>query len=342
METKNNQLTLIMSESGLEKSKSNYLLEKFQAFFEMADEWEKKVEQIKVTSREQVAEMKMAREGRLFLKAKRIEVEKARKELKEQSLREGKAIDGVANILKSLIVPLEEKLENYEKFAELEDARIKEENRMRRHEMLIPFGIDVSSFDLGGMSEETFFNLYDMSKKNHEEKIENEKRAEAERIEREKREVEERERQRVENERLRAEAVERERKIAEEREKAEAERRAIEERARIEREELKRIAAEERAKQEAILNAERKERERIEAEIRAKAEAEERVRKEKEAEERRVKRAPDKEKLIALSLHLQAMNLPEVSSDEAKNILSGVKNLLEKISSYINLKINLL
>ena len=49
----------------------------------------------------------MAREGRLFLAQKRIDVEKARKALKEQSLRKGQAIDAIAKFLTSLIEPTE-------------------------------------------------------------------------------------------------------------------------------------------------------------------------------------------------------------------------------------------
>ena len=45
-------------------------------------------------------------------------LKKVRKELKEESLRKGKAIDGVANIIKFLIEPVEKYLEDQEKFIE--------------------------------------------------------------------------------------------------------------------------------------------------------------------------------------------------------------------------------
>jgi len=125
-----NQLALIVSESGLDESKAAVLLENFQGFFELAGEWEQKAKVLVVTNESQVAEMKMAREGRLFLKEKRVAVEKTRKELKEQSLREGKAIDGIANVLKALIVPIEEYLDKQEHFIELREAEKAEALRL--------------------------------------------------------------------------------------------------------------------------------------------------------------------------------------------------------------------
>lgn len=116
------QLIQIVKESGLEVTKAQYILDNFSDYFALASDWEKKAKAIVVTSEDQKAEMKMAREGRLFLREKRIALEKSRKELKEQSLREGKAIDGIANVLKALIIPIEEYLDNQEKFVERKEA----------------------------------------------------------------------------------------------------------------------------------------------------------------------------------------------------------------------------
>ena len=83
------------------------MLDNFSDYFKIAAEWEQKAKTIKVVDETQKADMEMARVGRLFLREKRIAIEKKRKELKEQSLREGKAIDGIANVLKAVIVPIE-------------------------------------------------------------------------------------------------------------------------------------------------------------------------------------------------------------------------------------------
>lgn len=113
-----NQLEIIVKESGLEQTKASFILTQFQDYFKIAAEWEQKAKTIVITEDSQTAEMKMARAGRLFLREKRLAVEEARKNLKEQSLREGKAIDGIANVLKALIVPIEEYLDNQEHFVE--------------------------------------------------------------------------------------------------------------------------------------------------------------------------------------------------------------------------------
>ena len=104
------ELEVIVKESGLNVTKAQVILDKFKDYFEIASEWEIKAKAIVVTNESQTAEMEMAKVGRKFLAKKRIDVEKTRKELKEQSLREGKAIDGISNILKALIVPIEEHL----------------------------------------------------------------------------------------------------------------------------------------------------------------------------------------------------------------------------------------
>ena len=117
-----NQLSIIVRESGLEKTKAKVLLDNFSNYFEITADWENKAKAIVVTDASQKAEMQMARVGRLFLREKRISIEKTRKELKEQSLRESKAIDGIANVLKALIIPIEEYLEKQEKFVEIKAA----------------------------------------------------------------------------------------------------------------------------------------------------------------------------------------------------------------------------
>jgi len=203
------KLQLIINDSGLETTKARVLLENFKDYFDIADEWETKAKAIVVTDEKQKPDMAMARVGRLFLRDKRIAIEKTRKDLKEQSLREGKAIDGIANILKSLIVPIEEYLEKQEHFIEIRDAELAEQKRIEGERLL-------------------------------------QAKEEAERIAREKAEAEERERIRKENETLKAEAIEREKRakiymaqqeriIAEHRAKADAERIALQKKAELER-----------------------------------------------------------------------------------------------------------
>lgn len=126
-----NKLPTLIKASGLDKTKSQVLLDNFQDYFKIASEWEIKARAINVTDESQTADMKMARVGRLFLKDKRVSIERQRKELKEQSLREGKAIDGIANVLKALLIPIEEHLEKQEKFIEIKQAEETEKKRLK-------------------------------------------------------------------------------------------------------------------------------------------------------------------------------------------------------------------
>lgn len=71
-----NQLALIIKESGLEPTKAQIMLENFQDYFQVAAEWERRAKDIVVTSADQKVDMQIARTGRLFLREKRIAIEK--------------------------------------------------------------------------------------------------------------------------------------------------------------------------------------------------------------------------------------------------------------------------
>lgn len=348
----NNQLIKLIDDNGLDKTKSQVLLDNFSGYFEMAAEWERKAGELVITDVSQKDEMKLAREGRLFLKDKRIAVEKTRKQLKEASLREGQTIDAIAKVLTNLITPIEKDLEEKEKFAEMQEAkRIEALTDARTRELepyveFVPYGLN-----LGTMDDENYNKVLSGAKlqkqakeeaerKTEQERIEREKKAEQERIAREKAEAEKRERIRLENERLRKENEDRERQLAAERAKADAERKAIEEKARLEREENERLLQIEREKQ-AKLEAERRaEQARIEAEkleAERKAAAEKRA---KEEAERKAKNAPDKEKLLAFATQLEKLvyDAPELKSDDAVTILDFVEATLKDAVKYIRIK----
>lgn len=125
------QLQAFVKESGLEETKAKFLVDSFEDHFKMAAIWSHKANKIIVTNENQTIEMEQARTARLFLRKKRLEIESARVELKENSLKEGKAIDRVANFLKNVIIPTEEHLQRQEDFIKLkkeaEDKRILEE-----------------------------------------------------------------------------------------------------------------------------------------------------------------------------------------------------------------------
>src|SRR5512137_1422764 len=97
------QFNLIVSGADLSEAETTDLVAQFSTYQTIATEWEEKAKGIVVTDVAQTAEMKMARAGRLFLKEKRVGIEKTRKALKESSLRKGKAIDALAKYLTGLI-----------------------------------------------------------------------------------------------------------------------------------------------------------------------------------------------------------------------------------------------
>ena len=75
-----------LMESGLPREVVLSIDAKFKEYEDIANEWNKKAYEIEVTDESQIELMQQAREGRLLLKAKRVEIEKTRKRLKEQSL----------------------------------------------------------------------------------------------------------------------------------------------------------------------------------------------------------------------------------------------------------------
>lgn len=279
------QLVRIVKESNLEPTKAQYILDNFKDYFQLAAEWEAKSKTIVVTRVDQSCEMQMARTGRLFLRDKRLAIENSRKKLKEESLREGKAIDGIANVLKALIVPIEEYLDEQEHFAEREQER---KDALHRAEV--------------------------------------EKRMQEENIAKEKAAAEEREKIKIENERLKKEAEERDRLAAEERKKQDAI--LAEERAKAtaERKRQDELHAEERKKQDAIHAEERRkdeeERKRQEA-IRA----EERRKEELAREEERKKASAEKEAADKKAREERAK--AEAEERERKRLEELLKNQVE-------------
>ena len=305
------ELVKIAEENGLEKSQSEIILSKFTTFFEQAKEWELKAKAIVITDASQVKEMKLAREARLALKDIRVGAEKVRKAEKEQYLRIGKAIDGIGNVIKAIIEPLEDYLEKQEKFVETQLAEKKEKVNQERIAALAPFIQDTAIYNLKEMSDEGFAKLLKDSEIAHKAIKEAEKKAEEDRIAKEKAEKEEQERIRAENEKLKEENAKKEAALAKEKAEKDALEKAAKERA----------EADEKAKQDAIA-----------AEAKAKIDAEAKI----EAEKARLASQSDKERLVAFADQLEALELPKVESKEAKALLDWAKRDLGVI--ILNLK----
>jgi len=141
-------LTTQIAKIALEDETKLVLKDKFQPFFEQAEKWMDAASTLVVTDASQVNEMKMAREARLALKDIRVNVEKTRKALKEDSLRKSQAIDAIAGTLKGLIEPIENHLEQQEKFVEIQEQRRKQLLKEERIALLAPYEVPTDFYDL--------------------------------------------------------------------------------------------------------------------------------------------------------------------------------------------------
>jgi len=315
---------------------------------------------LKVTSVEQKLEMKLARETRLAIRQLRIEVEKRRKELGEDLLRQTQKINGAAKELKDAMEELEEQMREQEEFAERAEAariaKLTEERIQKLQEVGATIPVSV-----GTIPQDQFDRLISDAILLNKAKEEAERKVEEERIAKEKVDAEERERIQAENARLKAEVEAKEKQRQAER--AAAEEQAAKERAaaaaKLEQERKERAAvqaklAEEQRKAEAEaakLKAEAAERERI-IQLRAieaqriadeatraqaakvaalqKAEAERlaEVAKQKAVAKKAAEaaaKAPDKKKLTAFAGEIRAMQLPSITDAATASKLSETR-----------------
>jgi len=162
-----------LMENGLPREVVLSIDAKFKEYEDIANEWNKKAYEIEVTDESQVELMQQAKEGRLLLKAKRVEIEKTRKRLKEQSLLEGRFIDSLAKRLFMIIEPAEEHLAIQEKYVETKEQLRKAKLKADRLELLKPYlqVLDLDAFDLSTMSEVAFNTILNggkMSLENYE------------------------------------------------------------------------------------------------------------------------------------------------------------------------------
>jgi len=264
-----------------------------------------------ITDVNQKREMKLFRESRLALRELRIEVENKRKTLKEDSLRRGKAIDGIANVFKALVVPIEEYLEEQEKFAERFEAQRIAELGAKRFDMLSEYGDATCFSNLGTMDDGAFSVLLDNMRLAKEAREAAAKKIEQERIEREAAEAAEQARQK---ELARLEAI----RIEEERQKREAELKAAKEKAEKELAAQKAKAKKEREAAEALAKAERERHEAEQREMEARAAEEKRIAQDKADREKRALEQKAKEMREAAEKEKEAREAMERQLAEQK------------------------
>lgn len=319
------KLAKVVEQNGIAPTNAKALIETFQPYFGKADELCAAAAGISVTDATQVSEIKKSRELRLQIKGLRVEAEKSRKTLKEDSLRMGKAIDGINNVLLLQIEPVEKHLEEQEKFAERAEAARKQALSIERSAALAPYLPDQTAYALGDMTEAAFAQLLEGSRLALEARVAAEKKAEADRIAAEEARKAEEARLRAENERL------------------QKEREAIEEAAkkdRVEAEKAARAAAElarkEREAVEAQAKKEREAREKLEAENAARQAAEAKRLAEEEKARKSAAAAPDKAKLTTFAEHVRTMDIPDVKSAEAVAIIKRINSTLNDLAKWVD------
>lgn len=260
-----NELTL-PGLSGLEETTAKHIQAKFEKFDITVKEWEKKARELVVTDETQKDTMAQAREARLLLKNLRVEADKTRKDLKEESLRYGQAVQGVYNFIEERIKPIEAHLQEQEDFIKRKEAERKAKLRADREAQVSAYAEFIPvNLIFEEMSEEDFTKVLEGGKLQAQEKAKREEEAKQAEIQRQKEEAERKEAERKEAERLAAENA-----------------RIAEENARVAKENAR--IAEENARKEAEIEAKRKEAERKEAERLAAAEKERKEAERKEAE----------------------------------------------------------
>lgn len=235
-------------------------------------------------------------------------------------LASGKFVDAWKNKETLPVTQMEEKLAEVEKHYEIEDQKIKDELQRQRESELLKYGFEPSCYLLCDMAEKHYLQLLETAKGNYEAKKAAERKEEQEQIDREKVDQIERDRVTKENEQLRKEAEKREKEIEIEKKKVLIKFKTIEEKTHKEREKIE------------------DERRKIEAENQARIEAFKKEKEKIEAKQKAERLAPDKKKLELLAVRIVGIELPELKSKEAKDILRSVIELLNKTSNYIKEK----
>lgn len=171
-----------LSFDGLQEKKAQQIKETFVPMTEMLESFESSYNAIiKQSSSEITLDVtKKAKELRLSIAKVRIQTEKLRKAQKEEVIRLGKSIDGVANILKYAVSTKEKNLKEIEDYFAIQEKKRLDELQNERAKRLLEYDENAYERDLLKFENDEFEALLEFKKK---EKAEAEKaEAEAEKI----------------------------------------------------------------------------------------------------------------------------------------------------------------
>lgn len=338
MATDNSRIVKVIEESGLVPTSADALRLAFEPIFDKARALVAESAEIVVTDATQVSAMKAAKAHRIVLKNHRVACDKLRRELKEDSLNYGRAVQSAYNVIASIIEPEEARLEEAEKFAERAEAARQEGLRKSRTEALSPYAIDASIYPLGTMTDAAFGQLLEGTRLAHEARIEAAKKAEEDRVAREKADAEERARVKAENEKLRAEQEKAHREHEAEKARLIAEQREREEHARKELEASEAAAKAEREKAAAEIRKANEARAAAEAKVKAEAEAKAKAERAAALVAKKAAAAPDAEKIHALAVSIMGIAIPEMTTDDGREFVAWFADARDRFAAAIELK----
>ena len=335
--SEDNKLIKIGEEFGLEESKVQSLMQNFGGCFTEARELVQGARDIKVKDEDDFDNMAKARERRVKLQKVRTGAEKLRKELKAQSLREGRAIEGMANIIKAIVKPVEDYLMGQEKYAEELAKQRKVAVEQERIGKLSKFVENVEGYTLhpDQMGGDTFYTLLTNSEIAYNAQKQAEKEAEETREKKEEAKKAEEKRIRDENEKLKALSSKKNQLINlgvtdvklldSVANLTDAEFEQLLKQKEIDyTNEQKRLEKdrEEKVELQRELDAKKK----VEEDAKLKAEEEEKVKLENECQKAL---APDKEKILVLADEVANIQIPSVKDERAMKILVNFREALK-------------
>lgn len=321
-------------EFGIEESKAADIAAQFKPMLDKMVELEAEYNQVislPVESNETAIKARVLRMKYVKVRTGTAEIHKQQKAF---YLMAGRFVDGWKNAQLFASEGIEKKLEDIEKHYEnIEKQRIAR-LRTEREEILLPYHVEnVSSLNLGEMTESVFQNFLLGTKTAYENKIEAERLAEERRLAELEAERIRQEEMRLENERLKKEAEEKEKILAAERAEAARVAKEAADALAAQAAESARLAKIEAERQAAILKAEKDKADKLAAELQVKKDAELKAQKEAaaiEAErvtaEKKAARAPVKEKLKLAISNLDLVLPDSEISQDIRIKFDGFKN----------------
>lgn len=285
--------------------------------------------------------------ARMEVKSYRVEVDKVRKRLKEDSLAYGRKVDSVAKHFTNLLLEIEKPLEEREEAVLAEKERIKAEKQreadaklQRRVDALNAVGAPVHVGALALMEDRTFEEHLRITTEAWEIKEAQRKEAEAAlaaKLEAERLEAERKAKEEAEARALReAELAEQEKALAARQAEIKAQEEALAAKAsaleQAAREDAIRKEAEEKARLDAERARLREEERKAQAAAEEKAKQEDAARRQAEVEAAR----PDAEKLRAVAVSLRTYRLPEATTEAGKAAMKEVADALARFVKFID------